>query len=75
MGNPRWPLGSSGFLEIPIMKKKWLENVFCIWGKLFYSPNLAIFSKNEGNFKEKDCFDSYSSLWFEISVYCLKFTF
>ena len=28
---------------------------------VFYNANLAVFVKDEGNFKEKDCFDSYAS--------------
>ena len=63
MGNSRQPLGSSWLpgnanneKEMNFRKKKFFH-----LGKTFYSPNLAIFGKNEGNFKEKDCFDSYSS--------------
>ena len=43
----------------PNNKKEMVRKHVFHLGKTFYSPNLAVFGKNEGNFKE--CFDSYSS--------------
>lgn len=39
--------------------------------------NLAIFDKNESNFREKDCFNRYKILvlLLEVCIYCLKLTF
>ena len=39
--------------------------------------NLAIFDKNESNFREKDCFNRYKILvlLLEVHIYCLKHTF
>ena len=61
MGSLRKLLGYSWFPGNPNNEKEMVRKHVFHLGKTFYSPNLAIFGKNEGNFKEKVCFDSYSS--------------
>ena len=61
MRNPRQPLGSSWLPGKPNNEKERARKCVFHFGYTFYKPNLSIFDKNEGNFKEKDCFDSYSS--------------
>ena len=53
MGNPRHLLGSSQLPGNPNNEKEMVRKCVFHLGKTFYSPNLAIFGKNEGNFKEK----------------------
>ena len=59
LGNPRWPRDSSWLPGKPNDEKEWVRNCGFHGGYTFYNPNLAIFGKNEGNSKEKDCFDSH----------------
>ena len=61
MGNPRWPLGFSCLPGKPSNEKDMVRKCVFHLGYTFYNLNLTRFVKNEGDFKEKDCFDSYSS--------------
>ena len=61
MGNPRWLLGNADDAKVMVQKR-----VFHL-GYTFYSPNLAIFGKTEGNFKEK--------LLIHILVLCIELVF
>ena len=56
MGNPRQLLGS-----VPRKannEKAMVRKCVFLLGYIFYNPNLTILGKNEGNFKEKDCWSS-----------------
>lgn len=61
MGNPRQLLGSSQLPGKHNNEKEMVRKHVFHLGQTFSGPNLNIFGKNEGNFKEKGCFDSYSS--------------
>lgn len=61
MGSPRQTLGSSWLPGKPNNEKVMVRKHVFHLGKTFNSQNLAIFGKNEGNFKEKDYFNSHSS--------------
>ena len=61
MGNPRRLLGSSPLPGNPTNEKEIVRKCVFHLGRTFYSPNLAIFGKNGGNFKEKECLDSHAS--------------
>ena len=53
MGSPRKLLGYSWFPGNPNNEKEMVRKHVFHLGKTFYSPNLATFGKNEGNFKER----------------------
>ena len=55
MGNPKRLLGSSWLPGKPNNEKEMIRKCVFHLGYTLYNLNLAIFGKNEGNFKEKDC--------------------
>ena len=63
MGNPRRLLGSSRLPGKPNNEKETVRKDVFHLEDTFYSPNLTILGENEGNFKEKDCFDSSSFVY------------
>ena len=61
MGNPRLSLGSSQLPGKPKHEKEMVRKCVFHWGYTVSSPNLAMLGSHEGDFKEMDGLDSYSS--------------